>query len=102
MMLSKTGKGSNGSVEWDTYNWSMEELSNFMDNVFDGQREVPGRYHAKWYVANDYLGIYMRVTPGVIYNNMQNMFDGYNPTCCAHVIRSCAGGSVKEVYISRY
>jgi hypothetical protein len=101
MTLSKTGKGSNGSVEWDTYNFSQDKLSNFVDNVLEGQREVPSRYSAKWYVANDYLGIYMRVSPALILGNMNNMFDEYSTTCVVHVIRARVGG-VQEVYISRY
>lgn len=96
---SKSGSGSNGSIEWDTFILSKPELSEFISAVSMRDSGAPSRHRSKWYVANDFLGIFTKISPWLIETKIDNMFPGPYHRVSIHTVRSVRG-PIQEVYIS--
>lgn len=107
-MVSKSGKGSNGKVAWDTLVMTRDDLQELIQDVMDEEGNLMRsgmhtRYRCKWWIANDFLGLYTRVHPYLVTQGLDNLFR-YQTTVSVHVVTDLSGGTDRalEVHISAF
>lgn len=108
-MVSKSGKGSNGKVAWDTTLMTHDDLKELILDVMEEEGNLmrsgmPTRYRCKWWIANDFLGLYTRIHPYlVVTHGLDNLFR-HQTTVSVHVVTDLSGGTNRpvEVHISAF